>query len=339
MKNVIKNVILIILIIIISSSNQVFADYTNFQELYMPKIGKDGKEEKNNALVERIADNIMNGKISEETAITAIKNGETGTAFIKDNINTKFNKDADYKKTKSFYAEANHHGYYIDEKLKTNKQLKKALSSYEDYLLINKFPRKHARETSEQKKAREKLAKKYATLLIAYKKLQLIDAEIQDIDFSKEENVEKKLNEVKKEEKEEEKKDAKNELPSEENTKKDTDSPIYVQPKATTTGNNSSESSLEDMIKDADTFVNTGTAQYNQTSMQNFSKIMYNILLTVGVFVAVIVGGIIGIKLMVSSAAEKADAKKLLVPYVVGCVVVFGGFGIWKLVVTILQGM
>ena len=93
------------------------------------------------------------------------------------------------------------------------------------------------------------------------------------------------------------------------------------------------------MIKDADTFVNTGTAQYNQTSMQNFSKIMYNILLTVGVFVAVIVGGIIGIKLMVSSAAEKADAKKLLVPYVVGCVVVFGGFGIWKLVVTILQGM
>ena len=128
-------------------------------------------------------------------------------------------------------------------------------------------------------------------------------------------------------------------MPSEENTKKDTDSPIYVQPKATTTGNNSSESSLEDMIKDADTFVNTGTAQYNQTSMQNFSKIMYNILLTVGVFVAVIVGGIIGIKLMVSSAAEKADAKKLLVPYVVGCVVVFGGFGIWKLVVTILQGM
>ena len=73
--------------------------------------------------------------------------------------------------------------------------------------------------------------------------------------------------------------------------------------------------------------------------MQNFSKTIYNILFTVGVFVAVIMGGIIGIKLMVSSASEKADVKKLLVPYVVGCVVVFGGFGIWKLVVTILQGM
>ena len=93
------------------------------------------------------------------------------------------------------------------------------------------------------------------------------------------------------------------------------------------------------MINDEDTFINTGTAQYNQESMQNFSKTIYNILFTVGVFVAVIMGGIIGIKLMVSSASEKADVKKLLVPYVVGCVVVFGGFGIWKLVVTILQGM
>lgn len=339
MKNAIKNVILILIIltIFISSNNQVFADYTDFQKLYMPQ---DDKEEENDALlVERIANNVMNGKISEETAITAIKNGEAGTAFIKDNINIKFRADADYKKTKSFYAEANGKGYYIDEKLKTKKQLQKALSSYEDYLLVNKFPAKHAKETSEQKKAREKLAKKYATLLIAYKKLQLIDAEIQDTDFSNEENVEKKLNEVKKEEKKEEKKDAENELPSEGNTKEYTDSPIYVQPNSTTTGNGSSESSLEDMVNDADSFVNSGTAQYDQNSMQNFSKTIYNIMFTIGVFVAVIMGGAIGIKLMISSASEKAEAKKLLVPYVVGCVVVFGGFGIWKLVVTILQGI
>lgn len=115
---------------------------------------------------------------------------------------------------------------------------------------------------------------------------------------------------------------------------------IYQNPEQVDSdGGTSSEKSLEDMINDADTFINTGTAQYNQESMQNFSKTIYNILFTVGVFVAVIMGGIIGIKLMVSSASEKADVKKLLVPYVVGCVVVFGGFGIWKLVVTILQGM
>lgn len=118
------------------------------------------------------------------------------------------------------------------------------------------------------------------------------------------------------------------------------DNPIYQQPGQKNDGKNlSSEKSLEDMVNDADSFVNTGTAQYNQESMQNFSKTIYNIMFTIGIFAAVIVGGVIGIRLMISSASEKAEAKKLLVPYVVGCVVVFGGFGIWKLVVTILQGI
>ena len=42
---------------------------------------------------------------------------------------------------------------------------------------------------------------------------------------------------------------------------------------------------------------------------------------------------------MISSAEEKAEVKKMLIPYIVGCIVVFGGFGIWKLVVNILQGI
>lgn len=117
--------------------------------------------------------------------------------------------------------------------------------------------------------------------------------------------------------------------------------PVYKQPTTTTTGDGSSEKSLEDMTSDADKFLNSGNTPSStfSASLQNFSKTIYNIMLTIGIFLAVIIGGIIGIKLMVSSASEKAEAKKLLVPYVVGCVVVFGGFGIWKLVVTILQGI
>ena len=42
---------------------------------------------------------------------------------------------------------------------------------------------------------------------------------------------------------------------------------------------------------------------------------------------------------MASNIDTKVEAKKLLIPYVVGCVVVFGGFAIWKIVVSILQGM
>ncbi len=117
--------------------------------------------------------------------------------------------------------------------------------------------------------------------------------------------------------------------------------PVYKQPTSTTTGEGSSEKSLEDMTSDADKFLNSGNTPSStfSASLQNFSKTIYNIMLTIGIFLAVIIGGIIGIKLMVSSASEKAEAKKLLVPYVVGCLVVFGGFGIWKLVVTILQGI
>ena len=66
---------------------------------------------------------------------------------------------------------------------------------------------------------------------------------------------------------------------------------------------------------------------------------LYNALLIIGIIIAVIVGAILGIKFMMGSVGEKADIEKLLVPYVVGCIIVFGAFGIWKLVVTILANM
>ena len=59
----------------------------------------------------------------------------------------------------------------------------------------------------------------------------------------------------------------------------------------------------------------------------------------VGVIAAVLIGAVIGIKLMVSGIEGKVEAKQLLVPYVVGCVMIFCGFGIWKLIVTILQNV
>ena len=98
--------------------------------------------------------------------------------------------------------------------------------------------------------------------------------------------------------------------------------------------------SLDDMISDADSFVNEGSVTYQQDKLSDVSNIIYNILLSVGVMIAVIIGAIIGVKLMISSGVDKkVEAKQLLVPYVVGCVVVFGGFGIWKLLVQILQGL
>lgn len=112
---------------------------------------------------------------------------------------------------------------------------------------------------------------------------------------------------------------------------------IYTsQPHKNDTGN--ATASLDDVMNDADEFVGLGEAQY-EGSLATFSNTIYNILLSIGVIVAVIVGAFIGVKLMASNIETKVEAKQLLIPYVVGCVVVFGGFAIWKIVVNILQGM
>ena len=71
--------------------------------------------------------------------------------------------------------------------------------------------------------------------------------------------------------------------------------------------------------------------------IQDMSNLIYNILLIIGVVVAVIVGLIIGIKFMTGSVEEKAKVKETFVAYIAGCVVVFGAFTIWKVVVTIIQ--
>ena len=97
---------------------------------------------------------------------------------------------------------------------------------------------------------------------------------------------------------------------------------------------------IDDVISDSDSFVNLGTDEKVTTSnLQAFSRNIYNILLTIGIAVAVISGSIIGIKYMLGSVEEKADIKSLLIPYIAGCVIIFGSFAIWKLVVTILQGV
>ena len=46
---------------------------------------------------------------------------------------------------------------------------------------------------------------------------------------------------------------------------------------------------------------------------------------------------VIGIQFITSGVEGKAKVKEKLIPYGVGCVVAFGAFGIWRLVLNILQ--
>lgn len=50
-----------------------------------------------------------------------------------------------------------------------------------------------------------------------------------------------------------------------------------------------------------------------------------------------LVGTMIGIQFMVASAEDKAKVKEALVPYVIGCAVIFGAFTIWSIAVNLGQ--
>lgn len=104
----------------------------------------------------------------------------------------------------------------------------------------------------------------------------------------------------------------------------------------------SSTKGIDDMMGDADRFVSNAkddVGQVGEAELQHFSSTFYNIFLTAGTAIAVISGMVIGIKYMMGSVDEKADIKTMLVPYVIGCLVVFGSFGIWKVVIEIMENM
>lgn len=67
--------------------------------------------------------------------------------------------------------------------------------------------------------------------------------------------------------------------------------------------------------------------------------ILYNSLLTLGIIITIAIGGVLGIKFMMASAEDKAKIKESLVPYVVGCIVIYGAFGIWKMCINIFSAL
>lgn len=98
--------------------------------------------------------------------------------------------------------------------------------------------------------------------------------------------------------------------------------------------------SLTDILHSGQNFIDEGKSQnsaIDSVQLKNSSNSIYNILLGIGVILSVLVGAMLGIKIMWGSIEQQTKAKEALMPYVIGCVVIFGAFGIWKLAVTIFS--
>lgn len=99
--------------------------------------------------------------------------------------------------------------------------------------------------------------------------------------------------------------------------------------------------SFEEMFGSADNFLSTGSSssgdKIDDSQLKSMSGTIYNMLLVIGVVIAVIYGLFIAIKLIMGSIDEKAKIKESLIPYVVGCVVLLTAFTIWGIAMNLLN--
>lgn len=96
--------------------------------------------------------------------------------------------------------------------------------------------------------------------------------------------------------------------------------------------------SISEVLKGGQSFIdkgNKGDTPIGKDEIKDLSNTIYNILLILGIVIAAIIGTILGIQFITGSVEQKAKVKDSLIPFVIGCVVIFGAFGIWKIVVQI----
>lgn len=94
-----------------------------------------------------------------------------------------------------------------------------------------------------------------------------------------------------------------------------------------------------DIIEKGNEFIEKGKNEVtiNYVGLRDTSNVIFNILLLLGTFMTAIVGAIIGIKYMLASAEDKAKVKESMIPYILGCIVIFGATGIWKICMKIFS--
>lgn len=94
---------------------------------------------------------------------------------------------------------------------------------------------------------------------------------------------------------------------------------------------------LENSISSAQTFSNAEKSSIiNYNGLYNVINYLYNIVMTIGIIIAIIVGIVLGIRIIFGSIDERADAKHLLVPYLVIVTVMAFGLTIWKIVLGLI---
>lgn len=98
---------------------------------------------------------------------------------------------------------------------------------------------------------------------------------------------------------------------------------------------------IKNTTEGAQEFLNEGKNEANDAInadiLSDTSSLIYNTILIVGTCIAVAVAAILGVLFITGSVEQKVKVKESLLVFIVGCVLLFGGYGIWRLVITILK--
>ena len=101
------------------------------------------------------------------------------------------------------------------------------------------------------------------------------------------------------------------------------------------------EGGISDIVEDGRKFLtlDDGNSPITDSKIKPVSDYIYNVLLAIGIVLALAIGIILGIQFILGSIEEQAKIKEALIPYVIACIIIFGGFTIWKIVVDVGNNM
>lgn len=101
--------------------------------------------------------------------------------------------------------------------------------------------------------------------------------------------------------------------------------------------------SVDDIIGNANTFLSVGnesqTPGFEEGKLKNLSDTVSGVLLAVAVAVTFISIGVMGVQFAIQTVEDKAKVKEAMVPWIIGILISFGAFGIWRFVMNVFYGI
>ena len=107
------------------------------------------------------------------------------------------------------------------------------------------------------------------------------------------------------------------------------------------TGNSTSPQSLDGIIGSANSFlsIGSGTDGINVANLTGVFNLISGVLLTIATGITTISAVVMGINFSIQSVEDKAKIKESMVPWVIGIIISFGAWGIWKITISLFMGL